>query len=467
MKQSRLASFVFSSSGFAVALAFVSAFVFSGSISPALADSPERQRLLSVNDGKADATGMLQAAIDAGRGWLSIPRGRYLLKKSLVVSLAQTDYCQLVGDGPVTLIMAAPGPAIRLVGTHEKSADPTNFAPEVWDKERMPIIERIAIEGAHEEAEGIEAKGTMQMTLAYVHLRKLLHGVHLVSNNRNVLIDACHIYENRGIGIYYDDVNLHQSNIVGCHISYCKGGGIVSKKGNVRNIHISGCDIESNMSRETPPTANVFIDCRESEYGTAEVAISGCTIQHNSHGPESCNIRVLGATRRPKTGKDERQGHVAITGNVFSDVATNVHLNNCRGVTLTGNTFWMGYEHNLLVEESSHIIVGSNNFDRNPHYDYGTALETKNALVFSHCEDCSLTGLHIAHVWRSGAGLVLEDCRRMNISGATILDCDNAGILAKNLTDCQITGCLIRQADKSKPFQPIIVEGGSDNKIAP
>ncbi len=55
----------------------------------------------------------------------------------------------------------------------------------------MPLIERLAIEGAHTEAEGIEARGTMQMTLAHVHLRGLLHGVHLVGNNRNVLIDSC------------------------------------------------------------------------------------------------------------------------------------------------------------------------------------------------------------------------------------------------------------------------------------
>ncbi len=92
-----------------------------------MADTAERQRLLSVNDGKADASDMLQTAIDVGRGSLSIPRGRYLLKKSLVVNLAQSDYCQLVGDGPVTLIMAASGPAIRLVGTHEKSADPATL----------------------------------------------------------------------------------------------------------------------------------------------------------------------------------------------------------------------------------------------------------------------------------------------------------------------------------------------------
>lgn len=103
--------------------------------------------------------------------------------------------------------------------------------------------------------------------------------------------------------------------------------------------------------------------------------------------------------------------------------------------------------------------------DRNPHYDYGTALQTKNALVLKNCEDCTLTGLHIARVWRCAAGLILENCRRMNISGATILDCDNAGILAKNLSDSRISNCLIRQADATKPFKPIILEGGQSNEI--
>ncbi len=35
---------------------------------PTQADTPERQQLLSASDGKEDASGVLQAAIDAGRG---------------------------------------------------------------------------------------------------------------------------------------------------------------------------------------------------------------------------------------------------------------------------------------------------------------------------------------------------------------------------------------------------------------
>ena len=422
--------------------------------------------LQALADGQADASTALQSAIDAQHGSLVIPKGRYLLKQTLEIRLDQSEYCVLRGDGPVTLVMAASGPAIRLLGTHERSADPAGFAPQVWQRERMPLLDGIAIEGAHRDAEGIVARGTMEMTLAHLHLRKLKHGVHLVGNNRNVLIDACHIYENSGIGVFYDDVNLHQSNIVGCHISYCDGGGVVARRGNVRNVHISGCDIESNMSRDQPATANVLIDCRDSEYGTAEVAITGCTLQHNSVGPDSCNIRILGGSRQASTGTANREGHVTITGNVLSDVAVNVHLQSCRGVTLTGNTFWMGYEHNLLVEQCSHIVMAANNMDRNPRYDYGTALQTKNAVVFRNCEDCTLTGLHIAHVWKCPAGLVLENCRRLNVSGATILDCEHIGILAKNVSQSLIANCLISHATATvDQFKPLVVEGGRDNRI--
>ena len=91
--------------------------------------------------------------------------------------------------------------------------------------------------------------------------------------NRNVLIANSHVYENRGVGIYLDDVNLHQINVTGCHVSYCDDGGIVAKAGQVRNLHVTGCDIESNQGAKRPPTANVLIDSTGGS--NAEVAITG------------------------------------------------------------------------------------------------------------------------------------------------------------------------------------------------
>ena len=198
------------------------------------------------------------------------------------------------------------------------------------------------------------------------------------------------------------------------------------------------------MSPATPATANVLIDCTGSETGTAEVAITGCTIQHNNPSPDGANIRMIGRSRSGADALVVREGHLTITGNVLSDVQVNVHLRECRGVVIEGNTCWQGYRHNLLIEDCSNIVVGPNNFDRNPRYNYGNTREANNGLVIRRCVDCTLTGLHISSVWREPAGLVLEDCERINLSNSTILDCDNGGLLLRAVRNSRVSGCLIR-----------------------
>jgi hypothetical protein len=415
-------------------------------------------------DSVNDDTVALQKIVDSGAGVIRL-RGIYRITKPIVINLDEVGYTSFIGDGVSQIVMAGPGPALKFVGTHFKSADPEGFAENVWQRQRMPLVDAIAIEGDHPEAVGIEAVGTMELTVTRVHIRGVLHGIHLVGNNRNLIISDCHLYENRGIGIFYDNVNLHQSNITGCHISYNCRGGIVSRGGNVRNIHITGCDIESNMSPETPPTANVLIDSGDSIYGTGEVAITGCTIQHNSPSPDSANIRIIGRSKPDRNGKPVREGNVTITGNVLSDVKVNVHLKDCRGVILAGNTFWMGYTHNLLIEDCSNIIVGANNFDRNPRYDYGKSLDAKNSLIVRNSADCTLSGLHITNVWRAPAGLTIENCRRMNVTNCTILDCDNVGLLLKDLFDSRISGCLISDNRPGTESVSLKVAGGKGNMI--
>lgn len=415
-------------------------------------------------DGKADDTAAIQKAIDAG-GTIRFPAGTYRLTRTLVVDLERTGLVGLCGDGPARLVMAGAGPALRFVGTHGGTADPKSVKPNVWERRRSPMVEGLEIVGDHAEADGIAAEGTMQLTLQRVGIRLCRNGVHLVKRNRNVLLSACHIYQNRGIGVFYDDVNLHQSNLVGCHISYCEGGGVVSRGGDVRNVHISGCDIESNMGPKGPPTANVLLDCTGGSI--AEVAITGCTIQHNSSGPDSANIRILGKGADSKKGAATQWGHVTISGNVFSDVQTNVDIQNARGVTLTGNTFWMGYAWNLKVEKSQQIVVSGNAFERNPGYDYGTSRQTKNALLFRDCQDCTLSGLHVHHVYQADAAVTLERCSRMNVTGCSILDCETTGLLCKDLTASRVSDCLIRQdAKEASTHAPLKVVGGRGNLFA-
>ncbi|NQT51678.1 right-handed parallel beta-helix repeat-containing protein [bacterium] len=413
----------------------------------------------AVGDGKADDTAAFQRAVDAKLGDVFVPRGTYRLTRPVAIHLDQVGWTSVVGSGAARLVMAGPGPALRFVGTHGGTAAPSTVKPAVWDRQRTPCVDGLEIVGAHQDACGIEAIGTMQLTVTRVTVRKALHALHLPKRNRNVAIANCHFYENRGVGIYLDDANLHQINVAACHISYNGGGGIVVRAGNVRNLQVSGCDIEGNMAADGPPTANVLIDSTDGTAGTGEVAIVGCTIQHTGRAPNSANIRFIGRDRGGKT-----RGNVTIADNVLSDVQVNVHIAKARGVAIVGNTFWKGYQHNLLVEDSTDIAVGPNTFDRNPAYQDEKSANC--ALLFRRCRDATLTGLHINGVRRAPAGLVLDTCRRFNVTNCTVLDCDAAGLLLKDVEHSRVSDCLIRddRAD-AKGWVAIQAAGGKGNMI--
>ena len=424
-----------------------------------------------VGDGKTDDTAAIQHMFDT-QGSVKLPKGMYLITQTLKIDLAKTGYAALSGDGTARLVMAGTGPALLFVGTHEGSAAPETFKPEVWESQRTPMVEGIEIVGANDEADGIEATGTMQITLSRVVIRECRHAVHLTNRNRNVLISACHFYHNKGIGVFFDHVNLHQSNIVGSHISYNGGGGVVSVGGNVRNLHIGTCDIEGNHAKDGPPSANVMLDSRGGSIG--EVAITGCTLQHTHKSPDSANIRIIGsgtdASLLRRGGREHtREGNVTITGNVFSDVQVNVDIHDSRGVTITGNTFWEGFQHDLVVEDSGNVVVTGNNFDRNPRYLVnGNDNAEKNGIVFLRCEDSLFNNNIISGVWKQRAAVDVEACNRLQICHNSVLDSDGVGIRLEQVTNSLITGNLI-QDDRDKEVRSkepsLSIVGGKRNLI--
>lgn len=431
----------------------------------------------AIGDGVVDDTDAVQAAVDAGWGSVRFEEGTYRLTKTITVKLDEQGPLSLVGDGTARIIMTGAGPAFRIVGTHGGTADPASVKPEVLNHQLMPLVDGLEIVGAHAEADGIEATGTMQLTITRVNIRDCRHAIHLVERNRNLVVSNCHLYKNRGIGIFYDAVNLHQSNITGCHISYNAGGGIVSRGGEVRNVQIAGCDIEANMAGEAnlgadaknaPPSANVTLDSRGGSI--AEVAITGCTLQHTGKVAGSANIHIIGpgddkrANSESGEGKT-REGNAAISANVMSDVRINVHIEHARGVTVLGNTFWEGFDHDLLVENSNQIAVTGNVFDRNPRYELFQKEKPKQGLVFRDSADCTLSGIHINGVREHEAALHVKDCRRFLITGCSVLDSDGTGILLENVRQSRIAACLIADDRKKDGFKAVEVRGGDGNVV--
>ncbi len=417
----------------------------------------------AVGDGTADDTAAIQAAVDAAIGLVRLPRGIYRITRPIQIDLDKVGYTSLAGDGVAQIVMAGPGPALRFVGTHDGTAAPATVRPNVWKNERTPSVDAIEIVGDHPQACGIEATGTMQLTLTRVVVRQALHAVHLVQRNRNVILSECHLYENRGIGLFLDGVNLHQINVANCHISYNAGGGIVARGSELRNLQIGCCDIEGNMGdAESEPTANVRLDSAGASIG--EVTIVGCTLQHTRDGPHSANIRINGHST-PRAGTDERRhGNVTIADNILSDVQVNVELRSLRAVTLTGNTMWQGFERNLMVDDCANVVVANNVFDRNPRYHAGRNADAQNRVLFVDSADCTIRGNHVYGESNERAAVELRRCRRMNVAGCTILDYGQCGLLLDDVRDSRVSDCLIRD-DRANADGTSLSVTGSGNMV--
>jgi hypothetical protein len=177
-------------------------------------------------------------------------------------------------------------------------------------------------------------------------------------------------------------------------------------------------------------------------------------------------VRFIGKGKPYANDETARWGHLSICDNVLSDVEVNIDLQEVRGAVITGNTFGVGFQHDLLAVGCSNIAIGPNTFDRNPPYYRGKAAEAKGGLVFRDCRDMTLTGLHISGVRAHPAAVQIIQGDTFNISACTILDSDGAGLLLQKTSHSHVSGCLIadRRPDR-KPSPSLRVEGGEDNTM--
>ncbi|NIP98874.1 MAG: hypothetical protein GWO24_37955, partial [Akkermansiaceae bacterium] len=208
----------------------------------------------------------------------------------------------------------------------------------------------------------------------------------------------------------------------------------------VRNLHVTGCDIEANMPADGTPTetANVLVDQSSDRAGTsiAEVAITGCTIQHSARwgggriAPGGANIRILG-------NQHHQPNMITISGNILSDTTTHLHFRKVTDVTVTGNTFFTSEPTDLLIEESRRVGVTGNTFNPREAGSVG-------AVVLRDCSHCILLGLTIHRFRSAEAAVLLERCQASRVAqcvisesrgGIKLVDCENCVV-----SDCTLTG---------------------------
>ena len=419
-------------------------------------------------DGICDDTEAIQETLAKGDGTLQFPKGDYLITHTIQVELSDSGRLSIEGAGGTAKIrMDGAGPVFHIIGTHARSADPKSFEPSVWTHERMPTVLNLEIEGQHPKADGFLLEGTMQATFEGVLLRKLNDAIRIHNRARNVLISHCHIHDNLGAGIFLDHVDLHQIIVTGSHISYCKRGGIKIIGSQIRNLQITGNDIEYNFDKEADRSADIWIDTSDGSSSVREGTISGNTIQALP-SPGGVNILMIGHS--PQV--NNKVGMFTISGNLIGTQENNIHLIAARGVAVSGNVVYNGFNQNLLVEDAQNIVAGHNSFDHNP--DYGPS--RRSGIQFIDSTDCILSGSTL-HEFQSGQDedegdrqglLEIARCQRITVNGCQVLDGYPSAIYVSDSNNISITGCtLLERRKKKETFLTVCWKGeGSGNLLS-
>lgn len=431
-------------------------------------------------DGQTDDTDAIQHAINDGDGQVEFGRGDYLISSSLLLNVARTGRAAITGQGGTAkIIMSGQGAAFQIAGTHDATADPAGFRPTVWQRERMPTLSGIEIEGRHPHADGVLISGLMQPTLSSVLIRNVRHAVHITGRARNLIVDQCHFYHNRGVGLFLDQVNLHQSIVSASHISYCRLGGIRISESEIRNLQITGNDIEYNNARSHPdlpdePTADIYIDVGQ-KGSIREGTICGNTIQATASS-QGANIRIQGNPGR-EPDSNHRAGMWTINGNLIGSQKNNLHFSNVRGVVVSGNYIYSGHHRNILIEGSRNVVIGPNCLGHNPDYqkaELATGIRIEDSesiniqgLLIEDAEAGNHTLKGVAPIQREGL-IELLRCRRVNVGGCQILDGTPAGIFLQDCQDTLLSGCTILDAREPQKMKLAIVwqGAGSGNMIS-
>ncbi len=414
----------------------------------------------AVGDGRADDTAAVEAAVKAGTGAVYFPKGNYRLTRTVVVDLNVCGRTSLFGTGTATVIMAGPGPAFHLIGTHEGTGDPDSVRDQIWQRQRLPLITGFEILGAHPESIGLRLEKTMQATLTNLLIRRCKIGVELVKRNRNLIIDHCHIYHNREVGIDFNNVNLHQTIIANSHISYNPVAGIRLLGGEMRNFQMVGNDIEYNYDPNGQDSADILIDMTPSGSSFREGTIVGNTIQARP-SPGGANIRFLG-------GKNlSAGGLLTITGNLIGSQTHNIHLVNYRGVTVSGNSIYSAAEHSLWLENCANVVAGNNTIDWNPDHK---GKHLVDGLLIENCKGVTLSGMIIENSFQgsaeAGGAIDVRASEDVAIVNCQVLDFRFRGITLTDAVRCRVAGCsVIERCQAPMKGASIQVKGGSDNLI--
>lgn len=382
----------------------------------------------AVGDGVTDDAPAIQKALDETRGVVFFPAGDYRLESGLTVRLDQRKHTA-IRSGGARLLHQSTDPALHIIGTHTGSAAPDDLTDAVSASELMPTVADLEIVGGS-GGDGIRLEGTYKAIISRVTVRDCVHGIHIPNHNRNIIVSDCHLYRNYGIGVFLDNVNLHQINIHGCHIQYNYRGGIKIVEGNVRNVQIVSNDIEYNRNPDDPtePAGDVWFVA--GPIGIREGAICGNTIQ-GVPTEGGANVRLEGLSPQNML----KVGLLTVSGNLITSQEYNILCRYARGIALGSNIHISGHKRNILIENCEQVAITGAVLDNNPEYQPAAP----GGIELKSVEGCTITGVIAENCTDA---LSVTGSSGLAISGCVFRNTQGTAISLLNSDHIAITGCV-------------------------
>ena len=418
-------------------------------------------------DGVNDDWAALQHAIESGDGVLHLNKGTYRITKTIELDLTKQGFGGIRGDsGASRIIMDGAGPAIRIIGDHDGTANPKTYENHTWEKERMPIIESLEIYGRHPASVGIELRKTTKTVITRVLVRECQHGIHLVERNRDFILSDSHLLNNTHHGLYFDNCNLHQIIVHGNHISWNKRSGIKSLNGDVHNLQITGNDIEYNHNagvdkspNDEPRGAEIWFDA--SDGVISEVTIASNTIQATIQ-PGGSNIRIWGAD----TDGVKAARLFTISGNVLGSQTRGIEIRRAQRIAVTGNTIYDSKDRSILFEDCGGFAIGSNTFV----WRSDDEADQRDGIYLEDCYDGTITGITATRMCfgngQQGGAVTMNNCHDVLLGQSQILDSFTRGVDLIDCERCRVSDCsIIDRRKEPRSAQAVRVRGGRNNLI--
>lgn len=385
-----------------------------------------------VGDGVTDDTNALQRCVNMCDSVVLPHKRDILLSSSINVKMG---YAHVIDGNGSKLIVSGDFYALSLKGTMNQTSDPD--IGEAYHNEANVKVSNFRITSTNASiGGGIDVYRTFKLKICDNYIYMLNNGIRIYDRSRDMIICNNQIFGTNNNGILFDQVNLHQCNIVNNIIVFAMTCINVYQPTGIANFQITGNDIEII---DYPSTGYVNAQCIAFTGGSnttlfGEIEITGNTIQ--GHSTSNRLMSFIGTSSYPLS-------NLNITGNHISNALQNaIMFENAKNVSISGNTYAqvIGYVWNMDGECTNITITGESAIT------CGGKIHAESTSVLNNimCKNVRFFTNDVHNIETSSAtDMDIYDSKDITVSGTspTITAVPNARYICGEVTSLNFTPC--------------------------